>query len=42
MKTITITYNVFEIDADYFSKAAERIRAEQAQITIFDFIGGGV
>lgn len=31
----------FEIDADYFQKAAERIKAEQAQMTIFDFIGGG-
>lgn len=30
----------FEIDADYFQKAAERIKAEQAQMTIFDFIGG--
>lgn len=28
------------IDADYFQKAAERIKAEQAQMTIFDFIGG--
>ena len=31
----------FEIDADYFKKAAERIETEQAQMTIFDFIGGG-
>lgn len=31
----------FEIDADYFQKAAERIKAEQAQMTIFGFIGGG-
>lgn len=37
---LTMSDCEFEIDADYFSKAAERIRAEQAQITIFDFIGG--
>lgn len=31
----------FEIDADYFQKAQERIKTEQAQMNIFDFIGGG-
>lgn len=31
----------FEIDADYFQKASERIEQEQAQMNLFDFIGGG-
>lgn len=31
----------FEIDPDYFKKADERIKAVQAQMTIFDFLGGG-
>ena len=30
----------FEIDADYFAKADARIKAEQAQLSIFDFIEG--
>ena len=28
----------FEIDADYYRKASERIEAEKAQMTIFDFM----
>lgn len=28
----------FEIEKDYFLKADERIKAEQAQISIFDFL----
>ena len=32
----------FEIDADYFQKASERIEQEQAQMNLFDFIGGGM
>lgn len=28
----------FEIDAEYFRKASERIKAEQAQMSIFDFL----
>ena len=31
----------FEIEKDYFLKADERIKAVQAQMTIFDFLGGG-
>lgn len=30
----------FEIDEKYFTKADERIRQEQAQMSIFDFMGG--
>ena len=30
----------FEIDPEYFKKADERIKAEQAQLSIFDFLGG--
>ena len=30
----------FEIDTDYFAKADARIKAEQAQLSIFDFIEG--
>ena len=31
----------FELDEEYFAKADKRIRDEMAQITIFDFLGGG-
>ena len=31
----------FELDEEYFTKADKRIRDEMAQITIFDFLGGG-
>ena len=31
----------FEIDPEYFTMADKRIKAEQAQLSIFDFMGGG-
>lgn len=30
----------FEIDPEYFTKADKRIKAEQAQLSIFDYLGG--
>lgn len=29
----------FEIDPEYYAKADERIKAEQSQLSIFDYIG---
>ena len=31
----------FEIDPEYFTMADKRINVEQAQFSIFDFMGGG-
>ena len=33
-------YVGFEIDAEYYSLAKERLEAETAQMNIFDFLGG--